>query len=54
MRIIQYHFKINQGATEEELYQEIKENDLLILTYLNILNDNQVTEKIEEYINNNC
>jgi len=50
MRIMNYHFKINQGSSET-LYQEIKENNPLILDYLNISDSKQVIEKIEQYLN---
>jgi len=49
MRIIYYHFKINQGESETTIYQQIKENDPIILDYLNIIDVTEVTKKIEEY-----
>jgi len=51
MKILNYHFKINQGASETSIYQQLKDKDPMILKYLNILDNQQVTVKIKEFVN---
>jgi len=51
MRIVKYHFKLNNGESEDNVYQEIKITDPLLIDYLTIVNVLQVKQKINEYIN---
>jgi len=55
MRIMNYHFKINHSLErEEKIYQQIKDDDPIILNYLNIIDNQQIKEKIEEYYTIYC
>jgi len=50
MKIINYHFQLNQGVSEENIYQQLKDKDYPLLDYLTIVNKSQVREKINEYL----
>jgi len=54
MKIMNYHFKINRGASEVNIYQQLKDKDPIILNYLNITEIQQVADKIKEYYDTYC
>jgi len=53
-KIVNYHFRLNNGDSEDAVYQEIKFKDPLILDYLTIMDSTLVTNKIKEYLNSYC
>lgn len=48
-KILAYHFQMI-SLTDTQIYDQIKNEDSQILDYLNINNENEVKEKITQYL----
>jgi len=50
-KILKYHFQLNSGSPEEDIYRDLQTNNTIIINYLNINDFSQVREKITQYVN---
>jgi len=53
-KILAYNFALQNGRSDQEIYQEIINKDKVLVYYLNITSNTQIKDVLHQYINTYC